>query len=124
MKYSYRCPRCGEIEVEDVSQDTVQCRCGQTAKRNWSIRVDKSSLKSYARWDPVVGEYVENPGQFKSALARGVERQSELLGMDAQVATCDARDGEALGELHGWGSDKREADLEATRKAAYDKATA
>lgn len=124
MKYGYRCPACGLFEVEDIAQDTVQCRCGQTAKRHWSISVDKQSLKSYARWDPVVGRYVENPGQFKSALAEAQERESKLLGMDCQLATCDSRDGEALGELHGWGSDKREADLEFTKKAAFDKANA
>jgi|HubBroStandDraft_6_1064221.scaffolds.fasta_scaffold00184_12 hypothetical protein len=124
MKFSYRCPRCGEVEVEDVAQDTVQCRCGQTAKRNWSIRVDKASLKSYARWDPVVGRYVENEGQFKSALAEAQERESKKLGMDCVLATCDSRDGEALGELHGWGSDAREADLEATKRANHDQAMA
>lgn len=122
MKFSYRCPGCGEIEVEDIAQDTVQCRCGQTAKRNWAIRVDRSSLKSFARWDPVVGRYVENKGQFNSALAEAQERESALLGMDCKLATCDSRDSEALGELHGWGSDKREADLESTKRHEYDKA--
>jgi hypothetical protein len=124
MKYSYRCRRCGELEVEDIAQDTVQCRCGQTAKRNWSIRVDRSSLRSYARWDPVVGKYVETPGQFKSALAEQVEHQSEILNMDANVATCDSRDSEALAELHGWGSDERAFDLEATKRAEFNRANA
>lgn len=124
MKFSYRCPKCGEVEVEDIAQDTVQCRCGQTAKRNWAIRVDKSSLKSYARWDPVVGDYVRTPGEFQSKLSQAVERESALLGMDAKVATCDSRDSEALSELHGWSADKREADMESTRKHEHDKANA
>lgn len=124
MKFSYRCPACGEVEVEDVAQDTVQCRCGQTAKRNWSIRVDRTSLRQSGRWDPVVGRYVANHGEFKSALAEAQERESKLLGMDCVLATCDSRDSEALGELHGWGSDKREADLESTKRHEYDRANA
>ena len=122
MKYGYTCPRCGPFDIEGIAADAIQCRCGASSKRRYQFSVDKASLKSFARWDPVVGRYVENQGQFNSALAEAQERESKLLGMDCKLATCDSRDSEALGELHGWGSDKREADLEATKRHEYDKA--
>ena len=49
---------------------------------------------------------------FGSKLAEGQAAESERLGMEVKLATCDARDNEALAELHGWPD--REKDLEPT----------
>lgn len=105
--FAYICPVCGPFDVDGIAQDTIQCRCGSTAKRKYQIQVVKSSLKPYGHWDPVVGAYVENEGQFKSLLAQGVEEQSIKNNMDYKVATVDARDTEGLAELHGHSVEER-----------------
>ncbi len=111
LLYSYGCPACGEID-SFTRADTVTCRCGATAKRRYRIHVDRQSLKESGRWDPVVGCYVSGDAEFRSKLAEGQAAESERLGMEVKLATCDARDNEALAELHGWPD--REKDLEPT----------
>lgn len=123
MKYAYRCPRCGEIE-STLCEQQVQCRCGEQARRLFQVRFDRSSLRQSGRWDPVVGTYVANDREFRNELARGAEAQAEKLGMDVNLVSVDARDHGALDELHGRSSDQREADLEPTRKAEYERANA
>ena len=115
--FDYICPLCGPFEVDGIAEDTIQCRCGNTAKRKYQLNVIRSSLKSTARWDPVVGAYVENDGQFKSLLAKGVDEQSAKLNMDVKVATVDARDTEGLAELHGHSVDERIEAKEETRRS-------
>lgn len=98
--FSYICPSCGPFEVDAIAEDTIQCRCGQTAKRKYQVSFIGSSLKTYGHFDPVVGEYVESEGQFKSLLSKGQAEQEAKLGMECKLATIDARDTEGLAELH------------------------
>jgi hypothetical protein len=105
--FAYHCPSCGDFDVDGIAQDTISCRCGRTAKRKYAVSFMGSSLKSQARWDPVVGEYVENDRQFRSLLRKGQEEQSEKLNMDVKLALVDSRDTEALAELHGHSVEER-----------------
>ena len=69
-KYLYMCPACGPYE-SPISGDVLDCRCGAISKRRFSVSINRSSLKSQARWDPVVGDYVKNDADFRSKLAMG-----------------------------------------------------
>jgi hypothetical protein len=109
VQYAYECPACGPIE-SGVPGDEVQCRCGRRAARRFHVAINRSSLRQSGRWDPVVGEYVANDREFRDLLKKGVERESENLNMDVKIETCDARDTDALADLHGWKD--RAADLE------------
>ena len=120
MNYGYICPDHGIFEVP-VPADTCLCpSCGQTAKRYRTFAVNKASLKSQARWDPVVGQYVENDRQFRDLLAAGQEREANELNMDVPLVQVDARDNEALGELHGTGVDHRTEVKEQTERVKHD----
>jgi hypothetical protein len=110
--FAYHCPRCGDFDLDGIAEDTVACRCGRTAKRKYQVGVIASSLKAQDRWDPVVGAYVENDGQFRSLLAKGQDEQAEKLNMDVKLATVDARDKEGISELHGWDHDTRMSEVE------------
>jgi len=121
MNYAYVCPRHGIIESEVCADSIVDLECGNRAKRLRSFSVNKASLKHQGRWDPVVGQYVENDAQFRSLLHAGQERESEELGMDVVLDTVDARDMEGLAELHGYSTDVRAEDLEPTVKANWEK---
>lgn len=126
MIYSYVCPVHGIIDAE-VPADTFVCLtdgCRQQAKRLRSFNVDKISLKSHARWDPIVGAYVRNEGEFRSLLAAGQERESNELNMDVVLTQVDARDHEALAELHGHSVAERESVAEGTARAHHDEAMA
>ena len=114
--FGYHCRSCGDFDLRDIAADKVHCRCGREAKRKYQVSVIASSLKHSGRWDPVVGQYVENDGQFRSLLHRGQDAQAEKLGMDVKLAEVDARDGEALAELHGY--DKSERAEEVSRSNA------
>ena len=114
--FSYHCRHCGDFDVDGVAEDSISCRCGRTAKRKYQIGVIASSLKHSGRWDPVVGAYVENDGQFRSLLHKGQDEQAEKLNMDVKLATIDARDSEGISELHGWDHDQRQADIERSPK--------
>ncbi len=104
--YLYVCPACGPFESQ-LSGDVLQCRCGKAARRRFAVQFNRSSLGQSGRWDPVVGRYVANDREFRSALAEGVERQSEKLSMDCKVETVDARDHDALASLHGHDAGER-----------------
>jgi hypothetical protein len=99
--FSYHCRSCGDFDLDGIAQDVVKCRCGRPANRKYQIGVIGSSLKPRDRWDPVVGAYVENDGQFRSLLHKSQEEQSEKLNMDCKLVEVDARDQEGLSELHG-----------------------
>jgi hypothetical protein len=124
MKYAYADPQCGIIESEACADAIVCLDCGQRAKRVRSFNVDRTSLKTADRWDPVVGAYVRNDAEFRSLLHAGQERESEELGMDVVLETVDARDREGLAELHGVTTDSRAEDLEPTVKANWEKENA
>lgn len=98
--FAYWCDNCGLVDSSEAL-DAVGCRCGRMARRRYSVNVNRSSLKSTARWDPVVGAYVENDRQFRSLLAQGQDEQAEKLQMDVKLQTVDARDHDALDSLHG-----------------------
>lgn len=119
-KFAYTCPRCGEIEHE-LAERSVMCRCGHRAKRLFRVAFNRSSTKPFGRWDPVVGEYVESRAQFDSLLHKSQDAQAEKLGMDVKLATCDARDQQALAELHGTTVEQRQADLEPQQRARHDR---
>jgi hypothetical protein len=119
MKYDYRCPSCGLIH-DAVPLDRIQCRCGQSAKRLRGFAVVAGSLKSQDRWDPVVGAYVRNDREFQELLKAGQEREAKELGMDVPLVAVDARDDEALGELHGTGVDHRLEEREKMAKVTHD----
>jgi hypothetical protein len=123
VKYAYRCPRDGVIENE-VAQDAIQCRCGQKAKRVWSVSFDRNSTKQSGRWDPQVGQYVANDREFQELLRQGAEKQSQELGMECKLTTIDARDIEGRGELHGTGVDHVLAEAENTARRKHDEAAA
>jgi DNA-directed RNA polymerase subunit RPC12/RpoP len=115
MRYSYRCRSCGEIQSETAA-DMIQCRmCGSVAKRIFQIAVNRTSLRTEARWDPVVGQYVENHRDWEYKLRSAQERESNELGMEVKLAMADPRDSDALGDLHGWGKDARDADAEPSK---------
>jgi len=120
MRYTYFCPSCGEID-DHVPLDRIQCRCGQTAKRVRGFAVNAGSLKSSDRWDPVVGAYVRNDREFNELLRKGQAAQEAELGMEVPLVPVDARDHEALGELHGTGVDHRLEVKEQQDKAHHDK---
>ena len=115
--YAYFCPECGPIDSTQRDDRIICPTCLNPAKREWRLKIDAASARHKGRWDPVVGAYVESERQFRSLLRDGQDRESASLGRDVKLATVDARDNEALSELHGWSQDKREADLEGTRKA-------
>lgn len=123
MNYAYACPHCGPFD-STISGNTIQCRCGRTAKRQFRVQFNRSSLKQQGRWDPVVGEYVANDREFRNALARGQAREEAELGMEVKLVQVDGRDKEALATLHGQTMEQREADLEGTRKAEFERAKA
>ena len=123
MRYAYKCPRDGVIENE-VALDTIQCRCGQKAKRVWSVSFDRQSTKSSDRWDPQVGAYVRNEREFQDLLRQGAEKQSAELNMECKLTTIDARDLEGRGELHGTGVDHILAEKENTERKLHDEAAA
>lgn len=106
MRYHYLCPACGEFE-SPISGDLAQCRCGSPARRLRSFAVNRSSLRSESRWDPVVGQYVANNREFEYALRKGQEAESEKLNMEVKLATVDARDHDALASLHGHDAGER-----------------
>jgi len=60
-----------------------------------------------------VGEYVANDREFRNKLREGQAAQEEKLQMEVKLETVDARDHDALADLHGWKD--RAADLERTR---------
>jgi len=119
VKVEYICPACGPFE-SDVRQDTLQCRCGKTAKRVYSVAINRTSLKSEARWDPVVGAYVENNRQFDYLLAQGAAVQEEKLGMESNLVKVDSRDTDALDSLHGYDPNERQHLKEQTEKVKHD----
>jgi len=104
----------------DIPADTIQCRCGNVAKRRYQVAVNKSSLKPSGRWDPVVGAYVRNDAEFRSLLAMGRDQQAEKLQKDVDLVPVDSRDMEGIDELHGVPSEVRQADLEFAAKAKRD----
>jgi hypothetical protein len=121
VNYAYRCTaELIEFEVEGPPADMVQCRCGEIAKRIRQFAVNKPSLKSQGRWDPVVGQWVDNDRQFREILKAGQEREAKDLNMDVPLVQVDARDHEALGELHGTGVDHRKEVLEQSKRQAHD----
>jgi hypothetical protein len=121
VKYTYRCTTENvTFDVEGPPADVVQCRCTSPAKRVFGFAVNKASLKSQARWDPVVGQYVESDRQFRDVLAEAQEREARELNMDVPLVQVDARDQEALGELHGTGLAHRQEVAEQSAKQAHD----
>jgi hypothetical protein len=126
MKYAYACPIHGVIEA-DAPADSFICMtdgCRQQAKRLRAFNVDKVSLKTQARWDPIVGAYVRNDSEFRSLLSAGQERESNELGMDVVLTQVDSRDKEALAELHGHSVNERDSVAEQTQRAHHDEAMA
>jgi len=121
VRYDYSCPSCGTIH-DPVPLDRIQCRCGQSAKRIRSFAVNQGSLKSQDRWDPVVGAYVRNDREFNELLRKGQAAQEAELGMEVPLVKVDARDHEALGELHGTGVDHRLEEKEKAAKIKHDAA--
>jgi hypothetical protein len=111
--FAYLCPQCGLIDSPHAA-DSVQCRCGHQAKRRFHVSINRSSLRQSARWDPVVGAYVNNDREFRSLLAQGQDAQSEKLGMDCKLQTVDARDTDALASLHGHDASERKEQAEKT----------
>lgn len=116
--FSYLCPQCGLVDFSEA-HDNIQCRCGQTAKRRYHVSINRSSLKQTARWDPVVGAYVNNDREFRSLLAQGQEAQSKQMGMDAKWVSVDSRDTDALDSLHGHDPAERK---ELAAQTAFQKA--
>jgi hypothetical protein len=125
VKYSYKCTTENlTFDVEGPPAETAQCRCGSVARRVYGFAVNKASLKSQARWDPVVGQYVENDRQFRDVLAASQEREAKELNMDVPLVQVDARDQEALGELHGTGLAHRQEVAEQSAKIHHDQVAA
>lgn len=123
--YSYKCRDCGNRFDTLKRGDSSPCTCGETAIRVWStINIDAKSARHQGRFDPQVGAYVESERQFNNLLRQGQDAQEEKLGMPVKLEKVDARDHEALAELHGHSTEQREHDLEGTRKAEFDKKSA
>lgn len=114
--FDYVCSLCGPFEA-NLADDEIQCRCGQTAKRKYTVSFIASSLKHRGRFDPVVGAYVENEAQFNSLLSQGRDAQEQKLGMECKLATVDARDTEGLAELHNQPVEERKEHLEISKRA-------
>lgn len=124
MVYCYVCSNCGPFDSEQPGDRHICPKCQASAKRNFQVSINRSSLKTQSRWDPVVGAYVENDRQFRTLLRQGQEAQSQKLNMDVKLETVDARDTSALAELHGYSESDRESDLQGTRKAEWAAAKA
>ena len=101
MRSEYLCPKDGPFE-STLGSEVAVCRCGRRAKRVWNVAINRTSLKSEARWDPVVGEYVRSNREFDYKLAQGVEAQCEKLNMDVVVEKFDPRDRDGIEAAHGW----------------------
>jgi hypothetical protein len=123
MRYDYRCPQCGIFESQ-VAADMAQCRCGAQGRRLRGFALNRSSLRSEARWDPVVGQYVRSNREFDYLLRQGQEAESEKLNMEVKLQSVDARDSDALASLHGHSTERREHDLDSERKVKFDQANA
>ena len=122
--YEYVCRQHGPFE-RPVADNALPCPyhgCGERAKRRYPISVNRSSLKQQGRWDPQVGTYVRNDREFRDLVKMGAEAESARLNMAVRHELVDSRDTTALCELHGTSHEKREADLEPTRKAQRAKA--
>ena len=122
MDYAYWCLAGHEIIYPEPLNSVACVEHGTTAKRQFRVAVNRSSLRQQGRWDPQVGAYVANTIEFRDLLKQGAERESQSLGMAVRHELVDSRDSEALAELHGTTVEKREADLEPTK--AKEKAKA
>lgn len=120
MRYLYRCG-CGEFETETPA-DTARClKCGNEAKRVWAVNLDRRSARPVERYyDPQVGAVVSSQRESDELLKQGIEAQSRELNMDVKVAKVDARDTEALAELHHHSVDDRLEVKEQTARALHD----
>ena len=121
-EFEYRCREHGRF-TNRISAAHSQCpACGKVCGRFYgSVQVMTSGPSSgFEGWNPVVGEYVANRREFNNLLAQGQDRESRRLGMDVKLAQVDARDTEALNELHGMSDSDRAADLEGTHRAEHD----
>lgn len=119
--YAYDCPRHGE-ELRVYAKDAAPCLSDPDiiAKRVWKLNIDAKSARSKGRWDPQVGAYVESDAQFRSLLREGQDREAEKLGRDVILEMVDARDTEALAELHGESVEARREVAEQTAKVKRD----
>jgi hypothetical protein len=120
VNYAYICPSHGIFEAP-IPADSCLCPdCGDPSRRRWHVAFDRQSAKPSGRWDPQVGQYVANDREFRELLRAGAERQEQELGMAVPLAVVDARDDQALGELHGTGVDHRLEVKEATARKLHD----
>jgi hypothetical protein len=120
LRYLYRCG-CGEFETETPADSATCLQCGGQAKRVWAVTLNTASARPVERYyDPQVGAVVSSQRESDELLKQGIEKQSAELNMDVKVAQVDARDTEALAELHGHGVDHRLAEKENTARAVHD----
>jgi hypothetical protein len=90
-------------------------------KRVWAVVLNTASARPVERYyDPQVGAIVSSQRESNELLKQGIEKQSAELNMDVKVAQVDARDTEALAELHHHSVDERLAVKETTARAVHD----
>ncbi len=121
MKYLYRCGTHGDFEVP-IPADSCLCPdCGDVSRRVWAVTLNTTSARAVERYyDPQVGAVVSSQRESNELLKAGIEKQSAELNMDVKVAQVDARDTEALAELHHHSVDDRLAVKENTARALHD----
>lgn len=120
MKYLYVCAMHGRFETP-IPADSCLCpECGDPSRRVWAVTLDRHSTKHTGRYDPQVGQYVRNEREFHELLRAGADRQERELNMEVPLAVVDARDDQALGELHGTGVDHRLEVREQTARKLHD----
>jgi len=121
-EFEFRCKVHGRFTNHSRGPEGMCPQCGAISPRRWdSVQIRTTvSGGGYEGWNPVVGQYVANRREFDNVLAQGIDRESRRLGMDVKVEQVDARDTDALNDLHGMSSSDREADLDPQRKALHD----
>lgn len=108
--YEYRCTNCGASTDSTSRNITHPSNCCQAPlRRKFSVNV-ASTFKPH--FNNAVGQYVRNEQEFRDALKRGSEQQSERTGMEHNYTPIDPRDMKPAGDGSG---------AEESAKAWHDK---
>lgn len=95
--YEFTCAACtshfslSRSIAEYSRAPTPRCPdCNVPLARTYDIPVIASSFQ--AHWNPSVGAYVKNMGEFNSALSRRSDEQAAATGDDTKYVAADPRD--------------------------------
>jgi Zn ribbon nucleic-acid-binding protein len=101
MIYEYKCPACGQREMDPERADRLHracVRCGHSPlHRRFSISVRPSMQEHF---NPTVGRHVSSMRQFEDALKQESENYTLRTGIEAKFVPHDPHDAKALGVTH------------------------